>query len=51
MKKLIKGGNVMRISLPIIIFSNISALQHIAHNKGFGVSMMKKAACMKNAVE
>jgi len=24
MKKLIKGGNVMRISMPIVIFSNIS---------------------------
>ena len=51
MSKLIKGGNVMRISLPVLIFSNISQLQHLAHNRTFAIKMFKRAARMKDPIE
>jgi hypothetical protein len=51
MSKLVKGGNVMRISLPVIIFSNISQLQHLAHNRTFAIKMFKRAARMKDPIE
>jgi hypothetical protein len=37
MAKVLKGANIMRISMPIVIFSNISQLQHVAKNKGFAI--------------
>jgi len=51
MKRVITGQPVMRISLPIVIFTNYSQLEHIAKNKAFFIPLLKKGALTNDVTE
>ena len=41
----------MRVSFPIVIFSNVTQLQQIAKNKAFSITSCKKMAKIADPVE